>query len=220
LSRRSRSEGSGQQSGGRVLVFGESENDSRAIKELIEGLCPSLIGRVKVRKRPLVLIKGAREENVKPQAQQIAKVVAAEDQVEAVRCLFAHRDCDDVEPNHEVVASAIEQAISGRLRAEGVRHCGVHAVVPAWETEAWWLLWPQVTAALVETWRAPTEYRGRHVGTLSNAKEALSRSLLPKGQGTKGDSRVRRYRETDSPSIARAIRIAGCADRPEGRSDS
>jgi hypothetical protein len=115
----------------RILVFGESENDTKAIREFIEAWCPA--ARVEIRRKPIVLIKDARPENVKSQADQIARVVAAEQQSGPVGCIFAHKDCDAVEPAHNQVASTIEAELTAAMARAGVTACSVHAVVPAWE---------------------------------------------------------------------------------------
>jgi hypothetical protein len=202
-----------------VLVFGESENDTRAIREMILALCPD-VGRVEVRRRPLVLIKNARPEDIRSRADQVAAVVAAEDAVGSVVCVFAHEDCDAVEPGHVAVAERIEQALAAALRRVGIEGCGVHAVVPAWEIENWWLLWPEQVGGLIGGWRVPSDWRGRDVGKVANGKEALIRSLRPRQQRRSRRARVRDYRESDAPGVALAVGAAGLAADPQGRSAS
>lgn len=209
--------------GGRILIFGESENDTKAIKEFIEALCPDAQGKVETRRKPIVLIKDARPENIRPQAEQIASVLAVEVALGPVVCVFAHKDCDGVEPAHEPIARLIEQTISAALARLGVAACAVHAAVPAWEMENWLLLWPSILGAHVSSWRTPSEYRNRNVGMIENGKETLEAALRPrarKGQRAKSRGRVREYKESDAPSIVRAIRDAGVIGQPQGTSAS
>lgn len=90
-----------------VLVFGESENDTHSVRELIEALQPGLAGRVQPRRQPLVLIKNARPEDVPDRTQQIARTVDIARSTHDVACVFAHEDCDDYEPKHEEVCRKI-----------------------------------------------------------------------------------------------------------------
>jgi len=189
-----------------VLVFGEDENDTKAIRELIVALCPELESRIETRRRPLVLIKDARPEDVPDRARQIADVVAAERRRRNVLCVFAHQDCDDVEPSHEAIGRKIEDA----LERAG---CHVHAVTPAWEIETWWFLWPAAVRAYQSSWKLPTRYFGADVGLIVNAKEELRRAVL-----APGDRRPRRYRESDSPLLAKKVREMGIVRNPEAKS--
>jgi len=201
----------------RVLVFGESENDTKTIREFIEALCPSV--KVETRRKPIVLIKDARPENVRPQADQIARAIAVDEENGPVRCVFAHKDCDCVEPGHESTAEAIEIALATALRRAGVTGCSVHAVVPAWEMENWLLLWPEIVGAHVTSWREPTEYRNRNLGVVENGKEALGAAVRPRDAKGKR-ARSREYRESDAPGIAREIRQRQLVATPAGTSAS
>jgi hypothetical protein len=60
-----------------VLLFGESDNDRRAIKELAEGLRPELRGHVKPRPR-LVLVKGATPEKLGKRKTDLSTQVTVE----------------------------------------------------------------------------------------------------------------------------------------------
>ena len=208
----------------RILIFGESENDTKALKEFIEALCDGFEGSVETRRRPLVLIKDARPENVRSQAEQIARVVAAETQVGPVICVFAHKDGDVVEPGHTAVATLIEQAVRGALRRLNVSSCSVHAVVPAWELENWLLLWPSVLGSYVPSWRTPDEYKNRNVGKIENGKEVLRAAVRPPADRSskrgKSRTRVREYKESDAPGIVKAIREKGLIGSPDGTSRS
>jgi hypothetical protein len=194
---------------GIVLVFGESQNDRRAIVELIQALCPELESRVQERRRPLFLTRGMNLKKVLGRAQQIAKTVELEKIQRPVLCVFIHEDCDCLEPSHEERAERIESAMA----SVGVR---VFGVVPAWEIEAWWFLWPKITASISSQWKPPTAYQNKEVGKVTNAKETLAKSL---SQGPRSQ-RSREYRESDSPEIARRVRQAGLARNPQARSMS
>lgn len=202
---------------GRILVFGESENDTKAIREFIEALCPD--AKVEVRRKPIVLIKNARPENVRPQADQIARVVAVEQHRGPISCVFAHRDCDSLEPAHVAVGNAIESALAGALRRAGVIGLSVHAVVPAWEIENWLLLWPDVVGDHVDSWRTPSEFRNRNVGMIKDGKDTLRSAVRPRGP-SRVPRRTREYRESDAPAIAREVRRRGLVATPRGTSAS
>ncbi len=192
-----------------VLIFGESDNDRRAIRELILALCPRLDGYILLRQHPLVLIKDARPQDVPSRAQKIADIVSAESRLRGITCVFVHEDCDAVEPRHEALAEKIEQA----LAEVG---CHAHAVVPAWEIEAWWFLWPQAVTAYQVHWSLPARYKGTRIGLIVNAKEQFRRSTVA---GSKVRT-PRRYRESDSPLIAQKVRELGIVRSPEAVSAS
>lgn len=195
-----------------MLVFGEDENDRESIKILLGALSPDLERRVQTRRHPLVLIKGARPDEVPERAQRIAEAVDAERVLAEVSCVFAHQDCDDVEPAHEKVATQIESA----LQAVG---CEAHAVAPAWEMEAWWFLWPDAVKAANPSWRSPNDYLGKNVGMIRDAKEELKRRVVP--SNTKSGQRgFRGYRESDAPRIAAEVASRGLANEPQASSGS
>jgi hypothetical protein len=81
-----------------VLVFGESAHDRGAICQLTQGLRPDLAGIVEQRRTPLVLIKNAKPEKARTNAQHIAKLVKQETGARNVIAVLAHEDCDAVEP--------------------------------------------------------------------------------------------------------------------------
>jgi hypothetical protein len=89
-------------------------------------------------------------------------------------------------------------------------------VVPAWELEAWWFLWPDAVVAVQTTWRKPDDFVGRRVGLIENAKEELARRVVPRTKGV----RVRGYVEADSVRIARKVKELGLAHAPRGDSAS
>jgi hypothetical protein len=189
----------------RIVVLGENSNDTGALAQLIVALCEAATGRVRTVRQPLVLKRGQTSELVRDKRTKVMAVLRAQGGRAPVTCLFIHRDCDDVEPHDEALATEIENDLHDLAEL-------VHAVVPAWELETWWLLWPDLTASVRSSWRVPEAYRGREVGMIRNAKQALRSAL-------NGNDRAR-YRESDSIAIAEAIRRAGVATRPEGRSSS
>lgn len=195
-----------------VLVFGEDDHDRECIKILLEALRPDLARRIQTRRHPLVLIKNARPEEVPDRAQSIATVVEAERVRGEVGCVFAHEDCDDVEPAHEQVATKIESA----LQATG---CDAHAVAPAWEMEAWWFQWPDAVQAANPSWRKPDDYLGKNVGMIRNAKEELKRCVIPRDK-KQGRSGFRGYNESDAPKIAAEVSKQGVAKKPQATSNS
>jgi hypothetical protein len=192
-----------------VLIFGEDENDRKALRELMTALRPRLEGYVETRRQPLVLIKNARPSDLRDRAQSIADVVARERLVRNVLCVFAHEDCDAVEPAHEAVAQKIEQALA-------VAGCAAHAVAPAWEMEAWWFLWPAAVTACNPSWSVPARFRGTVVGRIVEAKEEFQRAPVAH-RGSRG---ARRYRPSDSPLIAEKVRELGIARSPAAISRS
>jgi hypothetical protein len=189
-----------------VLVFGEDENDREALRELIVALCPELESRIETRHRPLVLLRDASPTEIPDRASQIADAVAADRVRRDVRCVFAHQDCDDVEPSHEAVARRIEEALA---RAG----CPAHAVTPAWEIEAWWFMWPSAVRAYQSSWNIPRRYSGTSVGLIVNAKEEFRRATRAAGK-----RKTREYRESDSPPLAKKVREMGLARTPEAKS--
>ncbi|HZI04621.1 MAG TPA: hypothetical protein VEZ71_11390 [Archangium sp.] len=197
-----------------VLLFGEDENDTKSIRELIEGLRPELAGKVQHRRQPLVLIKNARPEDVPERAQRVADAVDIERATHDVACVFAHEDCDEVEPKHLAVCAKIETALAKA-------GCPAHAVVPAWELEAWWFMWPNaVQAVRPKSWRAPDDHRGKQVGLIKDAKEELRRKVVPKDLKPEKRKGFPHYQESDSPTIARQVREKKLARKPGAKSDS
>ena len=195
-----------------ILIYGEDPSDTRALAELIRALAPDSAIQPEPRRQPLVLIKNAPLSEIVDRAHQIKAAVEGERTRFDVVCVFAHEDCDACEPQHEVVARKIEDA----LAAVG---CQAQAIVPAWEIEAWWFLWPEAVKSVVPSWRLPNDYVGRNVGLITNAKEELARAVL-RGLPPSSRGRVRPYRGSDSPAVARFVRERGEAGAPQGTSSS
>lgn len=194
-----------------VLIFGEDDNDRKAIASLITALCPNVTPRC-VRKPP-VLIKGTKNSTARSNASTIADVVSVYSCDNSVACVFAHEDADDVEPHHLQIAERIESEL---LRA-GIR-CQVHAVVPAWETEAWWFLFPAEVASLRQAWVAPLV--STKPGSIRDAKEELAAAVRPKGLKKHELRHFPEYTESDSPKIAELVAQSGRVRNVKGRSAS
>jgi hypothetical protein len=179
-------------------VFGESPNDTSAIRNLIVGLRPDLRDHVETRRDPLVLTQEKSPTKAKTNHQRIAGLVRQESAAKTVLAVVAHHDCDAVEPAHTDVAKQIE---------DGIKDAGcilpVIGVAPAWEIEAWWMLFPEAVGKVVEGWREPDDWLGRNVGMVENAKENLTKAVHPKS--SKGKRRTREYEERDSIKIASNI---------------
>jgi hypothetical protein len=177
-------------------VFGESEHDRHAIKRLVEGLRPDLAGLVEERRQPLVLIKNALAKTARSNADKIAGVARTEARARNVVAVLAHEDCDAIEPAHVQVAKKLE----AELTRAGCPH--PLAVAPAWETETWWLVFPEAVGKVVQGWREPDDWLGTDVGRVENAKEKLARAVRPRPARR---SSPRDYREHDSIAIAQHI---------------
>lgn len=194
----------------RILVFGEDENDTKVIATLIRAACPSLEASIKTFRRPPVLVRDAKPQQLPDRVAQIAALIDAETVDSDVLAVFLHEDCDAVEPAHVALASKIEAAFN-KFGYE------VIGVAPAWETEAWLFQWPNAVAAHRSKWRSLASYRGRNVGLIVDAKEELIRALRPSGSA---GGAVRDYRESDAPAIALQSVMSEEALAPAARSAS
>lgn len=192
----------------RILIFGESENDTKVIAELIQALCPQAEGKVQVMRNPPVMIKNARPGEIPNRTARIRAAINAERVDADLLCVFIHEDCDDVVPAHLALSEKIEAAYAGI----GV---AVHAASPAWEMEAWLLQWPNAVAAYRSSWKALPS-TARDTGHLRDAKENLRRALRPDS----GRGHVRDYQESDAPGIAAKVRELGLAEHPVGHNAS
>lgn len=184
-----------------VLVFGEDDNDRSSIIELVRAIRPDATVQFQKRHRPLVLLTSAeRKETKDATATEIARLVKAESVLNDVVAVLAHRDCDGVEPAHIEIASTIES----ELKRAGVST--PVAVTPAFEMEAWWLLFPEAIAQHRPCWRKIPPSQSA-VGNIFNVKEHLRRQLRP----TKAEDRRRcpDYCESDGPIIAQYARNLG-----------
>lgn len=192
--------GGGRRRAAVVLVFGESENDRRAIRHLVHGLRPDLKGKVQERRSPLVLMKGALPERSRENADEIAVLAKAAARHDEVLAVLAHQDCDEVEPAHETVATKIETELEGAGCPNPI------GVTPAWEIETWWLVFPEAVGKVVKGWRDPDDWIGKDVGTVRDSKEALRRAVRPRARRP---ASPRDYEERDSIGVAENIAVDG-----------
>lgn len=193
-----------------ILVFGEDENDTKVIAALVRAACPSLEASIKTFRRPPVMVRDAKPQQLPDRVAQIAALIDAEAVHSDILAIFLHEDCDAVEPAHMPLASKIEAAFN-KVGYD------VIGVAPAWETETWLFQWPEAVAAHRSKWRSLASYKGRNVGLIVDAKEELVRALRPTGLAA---SSVRDYRESDAPAIALQSVASGEALAPAARSAS
>lgn len=157
-------------------------------------------------RRPPVLIKDAGQDAIPSRVSIIVKLIKAA-QVDAdIVAVFAHEDCDEVEPAHETLTKKIEDAFDSAPAT-------VLAATPAWETETWFFQWPDAVANAFPAWSSLASYKGRNVGLISNSKEEFRRAVRTK------DGR-REYRESDAPTIALAVRNGAYVRNPLAQSAS
>lgn len=188
----------------KVLVFGEDENDTRTVEQLLLALHPALGSRIITFRRPPLLIKDAKVADLPSRAQRIADLINAERETADVVAVLAHEDCDAVEPANVKLREKIEKAFAS-LGYE------VFPVTPAWEMEAWFFLWPDALHDHRPSWKKLTPKPHRNVGMIANAKETLRRELRPGGS-----AKTRDYRESDAPEIAGKVGALGLANSPIG----
>lgn len=175
-----------------ILFFGEDQNDTQALVSLSRALLPADAPvETKHLRRPPIL----RRDAAPKKRQSMALEIAAFAQTLGARrrvAVVVHRDCDAIEPGHVVEATSLRDD----LLAAGVPN--PVPATPAWEIEAWWMLFPQALAATRGCWRT-VDYGRSNVGMIENAKERLTRDLRPR-QG-----KCRDYTESDSISVANVI---------------
>ena len=190
-----------------VLVFAESLNDARALRSLIEALCPSLRNRVKEQPRPPSLQRSAGSQPVRKWMDGVSQVVTRVSMRASVACVFIHRDSDGPDPGGRLAAST-----EALMRRAGVNNG--HAVVPVQEIESWWLLFPDATEGFRTAWLGTLPTSRRKVDVISNPKEELTRL-------TSRNNRKNAYTEADSPEIARLVaRAIASGQKPNGPSPS
>jgi hypothetical protein len=185
--------------------MGEDRSDAAALAELLKALCPGAV--VKALRHPMRLRRTRDSVSI---MDKVLPTLRAELTARAYDCVFVHSDCDDVEPADETMEQSIAAQFRGQVTTE------VHAVVPAWELEAWWFLWPDACLHVCRSWRRPDRYTGREVGRVTHAKEELRRALRRPGHHPGN----RQYGESDAPRIASAVRELGLVSRPQATSAS
>ncbi len=152
--------------------------------------------------------KDAAVTKTRPATLKLARILENTQRGREVVLVITHQDCDAIEPAHEALALQIEEA----LRPIGV---AVIAATPAWETEAWWFLWPDAVVAAFPSWRKPKAPQDR-VGLIRDAKEVFRLAVRPEANSAGN----RDYKESDSPKIAAKVRELGIIDQKAARSDS
>lgn len=160
-----------------------------------------------------MLVKNVKHAELLERAQRLRKQVAAASVVLTVRGVMVHEDCDAVEPAH----LALEDQYRATFAAAPFE---VHPVLPAWEMETWLMQWPSAMPAYRPSWREPAEYRGRNLGLIRRAKEALMEAVVPHGLKKAEREKFKTYEEPDSPGIAAKVRERGLLGAPEGKSAS
>lgn len=190
-----------------ILIFGESDNDTHALKHLVAALRPEL-PRAEPRRHPIILAKGAHERKRTSITEGIAKAVAAQSVTHEVVSVIAHRDCDQIEPAHVKYQEILLKEMHTHDLPRPI------AATPAYEIESWWFLWPKSLAKTRRCWNV-VKARG-HVGKFKDAKEKLRRELRPKGAGAHCPD----YAESDSRKIAENVKELDIVRAGEGRSDS
>lgn len=181
------------------LVFGEDDNDRRALVSIVKSLAPN--ARVETRHKPMVLSREAEKSGKRrTMAQDISAFVKHSTNKETLATAVLHHDCDAVEPAHVEEANAMRE----RLRAAGVE--SIACAHPAWEIETWWMLFPASVQNARGCWRQ-IDYSRVNVGSITNAKERLKRDLRPAGAAAQ--KKCKDYSETDSIKIAEHIRATG-----------
>jgi hypothetical protein len=195
----------------KVLIFGEHENDTHAIKNIIKAFLPEDLSiDIKPLRSPVILNRAAVQSGKrKKMADEIAAFARAMQKTNVPVFVVAHHDCDDVEPAHLEASEVLEN----ELRRSGVEN--PIAATPAWEIETWWMLFPEAVAKIRQCWRK-IDYGKSHVGKIQNSKEQLKRDLRPKERKIKCPD----YRESDGVLISREVAKNRDFLRTRARSDS
>ena len=117
-----------------ILVFGEDDNDRRAVAHIIRALLPAN-SKVKItlHQKPVILDRDACKKKRSKMNEEIAKFVRGYQKAGKSVTVIMHRDCDAVEPAHIELAKSLEnersrqlglkfllpQPLLGKLRAGG-----------------------------------------------------------------------------------------------------
>ena len=177
----------------RCLVFGEDQYDCQTIAEIVSRFFDGRL-EVQVVNKPIILnATEASKEKMRGNIDRVEKAIKVFMKKKPYDFVIVHRDADAVELHHVSIASALEQDFSRRLQIPVV------PAVPAWETEAWLLLFPGSIAARRKCWNDVGKIN--NVGSIKNAKEFLRRKTRSKKKSCPD------YRESDAPDIARNIPV-------------
>ncbi|MFI7080331.1 hypothetical protein ACIBO1_23805 [Micromonospora sp. NPDC049903] len=183
-----------------VVILGEDDNDRQAIAVLVAALRTDIPrANLKPLRKPMALVRNVPPGRLPGHATRVSAVLRAFNVRTPIRCVLMHEDADEVEPAHEALIAKIESAFRSLPWP-------VHAVVPAWEMESWWFLFPDAVQQVRPSWQPPRQYAGRDVGKIRNAKEELKKAVRPPGAAAKFQT----YVEADSVQIAE--KIAGSAE--------
>jgi hypothetical protein len=175
-----------------VLVFGEDDNDRKAIIHLIRALSDSK-AKITPHKKPIILDRGACKKKRAKMVEEIANFAKAYEKAGRGVAVIVHRDCDAVEPAHVELAKSLQEQLS----AAGVR--SLVAATPAWEIESWWMLFPKAIEKVCTCWKK-VNYGSQWVGKFANAKEKLIRDLRPSAT-----RKCRDFCEADGVKIAKVV---------------
>ncbi|MFY1585845.1 hypothetical protein ACN267_15190 [Micromonospora sp. WMMD734] len=182
-----------------VVILGEDDNDRRTIQILVAALRPDIPrGALRPLRKPMSLVRNVPPQRLPSQSTKAAALLRAVDVRTPIRAVLMHEDADEVEPAHQKLIAKIEDSHRS-LRWPVV------AIVPAWEIETWWFLFPDAVQAVRPTWRRPDQFAGRDVGRIRNAKEELKKAVTPPGARPSFQT----YTEADSIAIAERIVALG-----------
>lgn len=177
-----------------ILVFGEDHNDCSAISHLVKAILPAgKKPKVTTMRRPIILARDAAGKKRAKMSEEVAQFARGYEKAGKRVTVVAHRDCDALEPAHVSHSAALE----ADLKAAGVS--SPVAACPAWEIEAWWMLFPRAISEVRPAWRK-VDYGSQNVGKIQNAKERLTRDLRPPGKPN-----CRDFHESDGARIAEHV---------------
>ncbi|MFT3715746.1 MAG: hypothetical protein QM774_07305 [Gordonia sp. (in: high G+C Gram-positive bacteria)] len=179
-----------------VLVFGESPNDSRAIRALVQLHLPNAVGGVTVRpvKDPPSLTRTALPKAREKWVDRVKRAVAAASgSGTSVRAVLIHQDSDgmDAGPQNEDRIAADFAGLLGSI--DGI------PVVPVVATESWWFLFPDAVEHLKSVWKGSVPRQPRDVEKITDPKKELKRI-------TRQANGQHEYKESDSVAIAENVR--------------
>ncbi|NJP31926.1 hypothetical protein [Micromonospora thermarum] len=181
------------------MILGEDDNDRKAVQVLVAALRPDIPrGALKPLRKPMALVRNVPPQRLPSQANKAGALLRAVNVKTPIRAVLMHEDADEVEPAHETLITKIESSYRSLPWP-------VLAVVPAWEMETWWFLFPDAVAAVRPTWRRPDQFAGRDVGRIRNAKEELKKAVTPQG----ARQSFQTYTEADSVAIAEKVVALG-----------
>lgn len=189
-----------------VVLAGEDRNDRRSLRLLLEAHCPDMSGRIVEINDP-VRLRQASGANLADRAAKLARLARARAKRENadLACVFVHEDLDTTDGDGYVqTRTRVQKVLEAELG-------NAHYVLAVWELEAWLLLFPDVLAGFVSSWRVPAKYMNRDTGRLADPKRIMMREV------TKAS---RRYRESDAPDVFAKVIELGRHGDPVGTNRS